>query len=96
MNRIKIDLIEFLFLQHKKKIRELYISILYLIYPSRQVQWLEAVGRVDLLEKDLKKLTHRVCSRHFSPLSIKNKHLCADAVPTLCLPSDSNEGKMNS
>ncbi|KAJ8707448.1 hypothetical protein PYW08_010700 [Mythimna loreyi] len=63
---------------------------------NRLVQWLEAVGRVDLLEKDLKKLTHRVCSRHFSPSNIKNKHLCADAVPTLCLPNGSNEGSNES
>lgn len=45
-----------------------------------------------MLEKDLKKLTHRVCSRHFSPSSIKNKHLCADAVPTLYLSNNLSEG----
>ncbi|XP_047037389.1 uncharacterized protein LOC124642785 [Helicoverpa zea] len=63
---------------------------------NRLVQWLEAIGRVDLLEKDLKKLTHRVCSRHFSPSSIKNKHLCADAVPSLCLSGSVIDGANDS
>ncbi|CAB3233234.1 unnamed protein product [Arctia plantaginis] len=54
-------------------------------------QWLRAIGREDLLEKNLKKLSYRVCSRHFSPASIKNKHLCADAMPTLYLPGNKSE-----
>ncbi|KAH9629566.1 hypothetical protein HF086_008610 [Spodoptera exigua] len=58
---------------------------------NRLLQWLEAIGRTDLLERDHKKLTHRVCSRHFTPSNIKNKHLCADAVPTLCLSNCKNE-----
>ncbi|XP_026733456.1 uncharacterized protein LOC113497886 [Trichoplusia ni] len=52
----------------------------------RLQKWLEAIGRAELL--DLKKLNHRVCSRHFAPADIKNKHLCADAIPTLYLPSN--------
>lgn len=51
-------------------------------------QWIQLIGRQDLLDRNLKKLSYRVCSRHFSPSSIKNKHLCADAVPTLCLSND--------
>ncbi|KAH9629565.1 hypothetical protein HF086_008609 [Spodoptera exigua] len=61
---------------------------------NRLLQWLEAIGRTDLLERDHKKLTHRVCSRHFTPSNIKNKHLCADAVPTLCLSNCKNEGSI--
>ncbi|XP_063630172.1 uncharacterized protein LOC134801492 [Cydia splendana] len=52
----------------------------------RQVQWLQAAGRTDLLEKDKVLVSHRFCSRHFPPSSIKNKHLCDTAVPSLCLP----------
>uniref|UniRef100_A0A1E1WVF3 ZZ-type domain-containing protein n=1 Tax=Pectinophora gossypiella TaxID=13191 RepID=A0A1E1WVF3_PECGO len=54
----------------------------------RQVQWLKAAGREELLEKDQAKLSvsHRFCSRHFTPASVKNRHLCPDAVPSLCLP----------
>ncbi|CAH1643941.1 unnamed protein product [Spodoptera littoralis] len=63
---------------------------------NRLLQWLEAIGRTDLLERDHKKLTHRVCSRHFSPSNIKNKHLCADAVPTLCLSNYTNDGSNES
>ncbi|KOB79033.1 Uncharacterized protein OBRU01_01243, partial [Operophtera brumata] len=55
--------------------------------PIRQEQWLKAARREDLLEKPQdKRNLYRFCSRHFSPQSIKNKHLCADAVPTLYLP----------
>ncbi|XP_028163058.1 next to BRCA1 gene 1 protein-like isoform X1 [Ostrinia furnacalis] len=55
---------------------------------NRQEQWLRAVGREDLIDKGELKSGYRVCSRHFSPNSIKtqSKNLCPDAVPTLCLP----------
>ncbi|CAH0599145.1 unnamed protein product [Chrysodeixis includens] len=53
----------------------------------RLKKWLEAIHREELM--DLKKLNHRVCSRHFAPADIKNKHLCSDAIPTLYLPSNS-------
>lgn len=64
--------------------------LFYYGLPKEQIrleQWLQVIAREDLLRKNLKKLSYRVCSRHFSPADIKNKHLCSNAVPTLCLPN---------
>ncbi|KAI8425630.1 hypothetical protein MSG28_011446 [Choristoneura fumiferana] len=52
----------------------------------RQVEWLQAAGRDDLLDKDKALVSHRFCSRHFPASAIKNKHLCDTALPTLYLP----------
>ncbi|KAM3957299.1 uncharacterized protein ACR2FA_008724 [Aphomia sociella] len=59
---------------------------------ERQVAWLKAAGREDLIEKSQNRLAYRFCSRHFPPSSIKNKLLSPDAVPAVCLPgSNYNE-----
>ncbi|CAH2060874.1 unnamed protein product, partial [Iphiclides podalirius] len=59
----------------------------------RQVEWLKAACREDLLKRIEEKaaVSSRICSRHFPPSSIKNRHLSNDAVPTLCLPGSWNE-----
>ncbi|XP_062532662.1 uncharacterized protein LOC134201555 [Bombyx mori] len=59
---------------------------------ERQKEWLKLANRLDLLEKkpDVR-LRYRVCSRHFAQSSIKNKHLHADAVPSLHLPGEDGE-----
>ncbi|KAG7296928.1 hypothetical protein JYU34_019825 [Plutella xylostella] len=51
----------------------------------RQVEWLMAVRREDLLESVGEKAltSRRICSRHFSTSSVKNKCLSPHAVPTL-------------
>ncbi|CAK1595497.1 unnamed protein product [Parnassius mnemosyne] len=64
----------------------------------RQIEWLKAACREDLLKKNEEKVavSYRFCSRHFPPTSIKNRHLCPDAVPTLCLPGNWSEEEMES
>lgn len=60
-----------------------------------QEQWLIAAGREDLLEKPQEKRnTYRFCSRHFAAQSIKNKHLCNDATPSLHLPGSQVQGML--
>ncbi|GBP28607.1 Protein ref(2)P [Eumeta japonica] len=66
-----------------------------------QILWLRAAQREDLLKNNTDKVTvsHRFCSRHFPPSSIKNRHLCPDAVPSLFLPGSqdpANEKAENS
>ncbi|KPJ19557.1 hypothetical protein RR48_05943 [Papilio machaon] len=53
----------------------------------RQIEWLKAAQREDLIKKNEDKIVSpRFCSRHFPPASIKNRNLSPDAVPTLYLP----------
>ncbi|KAJ0171136.1 hypothetical protein K1T71_013335 [Dendrolimus kikuchii] len=59
---------------------------------ERQKLWLGAADRKDILKKSPeKRVTYRICSRHFSRQHFKNKHLCPDAVPTLHLPGYKDE-----
>lgn len=63
---------------------------------DRQKEWLAAANRKDLLKKTPdRRVTFRICSRHFSREHVKNKHLCADAVPTLNLPGSKIEDDLS-
>ncbi|XP_026760323.2 uncharacterized protein LOC113519420 [Galleria mellonella] len=58
---------------------------------DRQIAWLKAAGREDLIEKSQNRVAYRICSRHFPPSSIKNKLLSPDAIPIKCLPGTKDE-----
>lgn len=60
--------------------KNIVASIIIIIF--RCNEWLTAINREDLIDKDFKYKTHHVCSSHFKESAFKIiKHLKSDAVP---------------